>query len=108
MVAAQRAGVERPGHCSSPDEPVPPWSKTRRSRVPVAGAMCVAIFEANGIAAWPGPPARPITAEFVGLLAAGRRLTFSVIVPAAAPLGSSGTGSWAHWNPAGVQGANGI
>ena len=32
--------------------------------------MFWASFDANGIAAWPGPPARPITAELDGLLAA--------------------------------------
>src|ERR1700750_184750 len=108
MLCAHPAGVARPEHDSSPDDPVPRWSNTTRSRVPIAGAMFVAIFAANGIAAWPGPPARPITAEFVGLLAAGRRLMFSVIVPAAPPDGSSGTASGPHWKPAGLHGANGI
>jgi hypothetical protein len=68
-----------------------------RSRVPSAGAMFVAIFCANGIAACPGPPARPTTAVPVGFVAATVRLTLSVIVPAAAPVGSSGTASWPHW-----------
>ena len=70
--------------------------------------MFWASFDANGIAAWPGPPASPTTAELVGLLAATRRLTFRVSVPPAAPAGSSGTASCPHWNPAGVHGANGI
>ena len=52
---------------------------------------------ALGIAACPGPPARPTTAVFVGLAAATTRLALSVTVPATALLRSSGTESVPHW-----------
>src|SRR5919109_4082778 len=108
MVSAQRDGVDLPAQRSRPDDPVPRWSKTTRSRVASAGAMFRAIFEANGIAAWPGPPARPMTAMRDGLLGATARFMFSVTAPPAPPAGSSGTVSWAHWNAAGVHGAQTI
>src|SRR4051812_19920155 len=108
MRLAHEDGVDVPGQRSWPDAPVPRWSKTTRSRPASAGAMSASSFEANGIAAWPGPPARPMTAVSDGLLGATLRLTLSVIVPAALPLGSSGTASCPHWKPAGVHGANAI
>src|ERR687886_1292924 len=108
MRFAHELGVDVPGPRSRPEAPVPRWSKTTRSRVVRAGAMFAWIFAANGIAAWPGPPARPMTAVWVGLLAATVRLMLSVIVPPAVPLGSSGTASEPHWNPAGAHGANAI
>src|SRR3954462_5313801 len=108
MRFAHEDGVDVPAQRSWPDEPVPRWSRTTRSRPASAGAMSASSLEANGIAAWPGPPARPMTALSDGLLGATLRLTLRVIVPAALPLGSSGTASCPHWKPAGVHGANAI
>jgi hypothetical protein len=46
MLFAHRAGVDVPAQRSAPDDPVPRWSKTTRSRVPSAAAMFCAIFAA--------------------------------------------------------------
>src|SRR4051812_11733551 len=108
MLVAQPDTDARAEHVRRPDDPVPRWSSTTRSRVASAGAMFVAMRSTNGIAAWPGPPARPMTAVAVGFAGATRRFTFSVSVPATAPDGSSGTARLPHWYPAGVHGAHGI
>src|SRR3954447_17975012 len=108
MLVAQPDTVVALGQRSAPDWPVPRWSSTTRSRVASAGAMFSAIFCANGMAAWPGPPARPITAVLAGFEGATARLRLSVSVPAVAPEGSTGTASRPHWKPAGEHGANAI
>src|SRR3954469_21375281 len=97
MLVAQPDTDARGAHVRRPDDPVPRWSSTTRSRVASAGAMFVAMRSTNGIAAWPGPPARPMTAVAVGFADATRRLTASDSVPAVAPEGSSGTVIRPHW-----------
>src|SRR3954453_10084665 len=108
MLVAQPDTDARPEHVRRPDEPVPRWSSTTRSRVASAGAMFAAMRSTNGIAAWPGPPARPMTAVAVGFAGATRRLMLNVSVPAVAPDGSSGTAGVPHWAAAGGHGAHGI
>src|SRR3954470_22922047 len=97
MLVAQPDTVIRPEHVRRPDEPVPRWSSTTRSRVASAGAMFVAMRSTNGIAARPGRPGGPTPPVAVGYAGATRRLTFSVSVPAVAPDGSSGTARLPHW-----------
>src|SRR3954449_7877079 len=72
MLVAQPETDVRAEHVRRPEDPVPRWSSTTRSRVASAGAMFVARRSTNGIAACPGPPARPMTAVLVGFAAARR------------------------------------
>ena len=58
--------------------------------------MICAASVANGIAAWPGPPASATTACVAVPVAASLRRIASVTVPGIAPVGSSGTVRWAQ------------
>ena len=78
-------------HDRAPEEPVPRWSKTIRSRPTSAGAIALCSSRASGIAACPGPPASATTAVSLGAAPACSRSTRSPIAPGPPGLRTSGT-----------------